>query len=369
MDSYNGAEEFIVWSLGLPSLGLRIYISSGLLLVLQAALLGQTDTRANPEVGSSRPTNPSISPQEDAIATAKSLAESGKLNEAEEIVRAYLSAHQSSGNAHFLLGYILFRRIQAKASLEGRVDQPFQEAHAKAALAEYTEGARYEQPSAFDLKIVALNYVLLGAYADADKWLTKSIEANPKDLDSWYYLGRAKYNEQRFEEAGSAFKQCLRLDPKNVRAEDNLGLVYAALNRHDEAISAYQKAISWQAQSLVKDSGPFIDLGTLLLDDDRAADAVPYLSEGVAISPQESRAHAALGKAYSRISDLTNAQRELEKAVELAPDNASLHYVLGQLYRKLGLMDKARIELARTAELNGSHSSPITDWPAENGPK
>jgi Flp pilus assembly protein TadD len=146
----------------------------------------------------------------------------------------------------------------------------------------------------------------------------------------------------------------LRLDPENVRAEDNLGLVYAALNRHDEAVTAYQKAISWQAQSLVKDSGPFIDLGTLLLDDDRAADAVPYLSEGVAISPQESRAHAALGKAYSRISDLANAQRELEKAVELAPDNASLHYVLGQLYRKLGLMDKARIELARTAELNGS---------------
>jgi tetratricopeptide (TPR) repeat protein len=275
MDSYNGAEEFIVWSLGLPSLGLRIYISSVLLLVSHSALFGQANTRANPEVGPSRPTNPSISPQEDAIATAKSLAESGKLNEAEVTVRAYLSAHQSSGNAHFLLGYILFRQIQAKASLEGRVDQPFQEAYAKAALAEYTEGAGYEQPSAFDLKIVALDYVPLGAYADADKWLTKSIEANPKDLDSWYYLGRAKYNEQRFEEAGSAFKQCLRLDPKNVRAEDNLGLVYAALNRHDEAVSAYQKAISWQAQSLVKDSGPLIDLGTLLLDDDRAADAVP----------------------------------------------------------------------------------------------
>jgi Flp pilus assembly protein TadD len=59
----------------------------------------------------------------------------------------------------------------------------------------------------------------------------------------------------------------------------------------------------------------------------------------------------------------------MEKAVQLAPDNASLHYVLGQLYRKLGLTDKAKVEFGRTAELNGGHSSPITDLPAENAPK
>lgn len=301
----------------------------------------------------------------DVLTNAKSVVASGDFAGAERILRSYLADHQNSGEAHFLLGYVLFRQIQAKASLEGRTDPQFQEKNAKASLAEYTEGTRYRPPGSFDLKIVALCYVLLDDYADADKWLTRSVESNSKDSETWYYLGRTKYNEQRFEEAINAFKQCLLLDPGSIKAEDNLGLAYAGLDRYLEAIAAYQKAIGWQTQSLIKDSGPYIDLGSLLLEQNRLADAIPYLSEGVAISPQESRGHAALGKAYLKTNDLDKARSELEKAVELAPENASLHYVLGQVYRRLGLSDKAKHEFAKTAELNGSHSSPVNDLPED----
>src|SRR5207253_6310161 len=62
-----------------------------------------------------------------------------------------------------------------------------------------------------------------------------------------YYLGRAKYNENRFAEAVNAFQQCLTLDSKNVKAEDNLGLSYAGLDRNEEAIVAYKNAIAWQS--------------------------------------------------------------------------------------------------------------------------
>jgi tetratricopeptide (TPR) repeat protein len=293
----------------------------------------------------------------------KSLVEANHLTEAESKVRRYIETHASSADAHFFLGYILFRGIQAKATQEGRADPKFEEQNAKASLAEYTLGAKFQDPNAFDLKIVALDCVLLHDYADADKWLTKSVELDPNNFEAWYYLGRARYNEERFQDAVTAFQKCFALDPHNVKAEDNLGLSYAALNRRDEAAAAYQKAIALQSESLIKDSGPFIDLGTLLLDENHAEEALGYLSQGVAISPEESRGHAGLGKAYSKLNNFGKAQNELEKAVQLAPDNGSLHYVLGQVYRKQGLLEKARAEFDRSAELNGSHSAPVNDLP------
>lgn len=115
-------------------------------------------------------------------------------------VRQTLQARPQSADAHFLLGYILFREIQAVGDADTYSDfhQPdpkLRNEKASESLAQFTEGAKYHDPSAFDLKIVALDYVLLGAYTDADKWLTKSLQWDPKDSQAWYYLGRTKYNE------------------------------------------------------------------------------------------------------------------------------------------------------------------------------
>jgi len=98
--------------------------------------------------------------------------------------------------------------------------------------------------------------------------------ANPKDAEAWYYLGRAKYNENRFDEAITAFQQYLKLDPKSVRGEDNLGLSYQGLGRTDEARAAYKTAILWQKDLLNQDPGPFINLGALLLDENLPEQAV-----------------------------------------------------------------------------------------------
>ncbi|MFZ0593716.1 MAG: hypothetical protein WAM39_24865, partial [Bryobacteraceae bacterium] len=86
--------------------------------------------------------------QDPALAEARTLVESGKLNDAEAAARGYLATNHASADGHFLLGYILFKKQQAKAS-----------------LAEYTEGAKFRTPSAYDLEVVGGDYVLLHDYA------------------------------------------------------------------------------------------------------------------------------------------------------------------------------------------------------------
>src|SRR6185437_12255336 len=121
---------------------------------------------------------------DDPLSEAQSLVKLARFSDAEQVVRRYLELHKTSADAHYLLGYVLFKEQKAKAS-----------------LAEYTEGAKCRKPSADDLEAVACDYVLLQDYADADKWFTKSLEWNPGNLQTLYYLGRTKYNENRFDEA------------------------------------------------------------------------------------------------------------------------------------------------------------------------
>ena len=321
--------------------------------------------------------SPAAAPSESAdalLAEAKSLLQQGRVNEADRAVRQFLAAHPDSAEGHFLLGHILFREIQADATAETQLEGPkvlqanpkdgnFVPEKARALLAEFTAGAKYHEPSAADLKVVALDYVLLGSYADADKWLTKMLEWTPNDADGWYLLGRTKYNENRFSEAVGAFQQSLKLEPRNVKTEDNLGLSYAGLGRNEEAIAAYQQAMAWQSQAPLKNPGPYINLASLLIDQNRSGEAVSHLLQAVEIAPRESRAHELLGKAYTRLEQFPKAQTELEKAIELSPESSNLHCMIAPVYRKQGFAEKAKVEFDHCATLTGTHSTPETPRP------
>src|SRR5262249_1956902 len=301
------------WSCFLGALFLIGFFGLGL------SIAGVASSR-KPQVATSVPHSP--------LAEARDLLAAGRLREAENAVQRYLSEHKTSADAHFLLGLIFFRQIQAEAldtttspndgsSQTNLGSRKFREENAKASLAEYTEGAKYARPSAADLKVVALDYVLLGSYADASKWLARSVEDDPNDAEAWYFLGRSKYNESRLEEAVRAFERCLRLEPRNVKAQSNLGLSYAGLNRVQEARESFLKAIAWQAETARKDPEAYIGLGDLLVQQNLASEAVPYLLQAVQIAPRESRVREKLGSVYLNLNELGAAQKELESGIAL----------------------------------------------------
>ena len=145
---------------------------------------------------------------------------------------------------------------------------------------------------------------------------------------------------------------------KDVKAEDNLGLSYEGLNQIEEAQAAYRTAIAWQADAPVKDAGPYLNLGSLLVDNGKASEALADLREAVALVPEDFRMHRALGKAYAHLNQPGQAREELEKAVKLAPGDAPVHFMLAQVYRKLGMSDKAKVESETYSKLTGAGSAP-----------
>jgi tetratricopeptide (TPR) repeat protein len=285
-------------------------------------------------------------PANTLLAQARASVQAGSFSSAEALARKYVSQEDASADGHYLLGFIL--------SHEGK---------AKESLAEYTRAAQLRPPSANDFKVVAVDYVRLGDFLDADQWFTKALEMNPSDADGWYYLGRTKYNENRFSEAIDAFHTCLKLDVHNVKAEDNLGLSYEGLNQIEEATQAFRTAIAWQTGGSERDAQPYINMGMLLIDQEHPEASLPYLQEGVVLAPQNPKAHEQLGRAYLKLKRLNDAHNELEKAVQLAPNSSSLHYELAMSYRDQGLKEQAKKEFDRCTELNATHSSVETPNP------
>ena len=269
------------------------------------------------------------------------LTDNGQAQAAESEAREYLKLHPERMEAHFALGYTLFRQRKAIES-----------------LAEYTSGARLGQPSASDLTVVGSDYVLLEDYPDADKWFSKALEWDPKNLQIVYYLGRTKYNENRFDEAVALFQQCLQADPHSVKAKDNLGLSYQGLGKWEEAEAAYRQAIALEQGAEHRDPGPYLNLGSMLVDNERAAEGIEYLRTALAIDNKEVRAHRTLGKAYLRLGRLEEAQSELEISVRMQPDYAATHFVLSQLYRRRGMLEQAKAETEQYMKLSGNKKLP-----------
>lgn len=281
----------------------------------------------------------------DPLADARRAVDAGAYAEAAASIQSYLTANPSSADAHFLLGYVLFREQKPKES-----------------LAEFTVGAKYRRPKADELKAVASDYVLLGDYADADKWFSEVTAESPSDAEAWYLLGRAKYSESRYNEAIPSFQHALQLRPRYVEAENNLGLSWRELNEKEKARAAFQNASEWQGDH-PSDPQPFLNLGTLLADENKLDDALSYLNRAAALTPGNPKIHDELAHVYEAQNDLPKAQNELEKAIVIAPNVSELHFKLGRIYRREGKREESLREFAICDKLNGTHSSVETPNP------
>src|SRR5262249_2476940 len=219
--------------------------------------------------------------------------------------------HRASPAALYMLGFVLNRENRPADS-----------------LAAYTQAAAITKPTAEDLKIVGLDYVLLDDYSDAIKWLEKAVSFDSKNKDALYYLGRAYYTKGRLNEARKAFRAILDLDPANARAENNLGLILATACKPTVAIDAYRNAHARQEQQGQASEQPYVNLGNLLAEEGRAQEAMAPLEKAVAIAPKNGYCHLALGEINRKIGKLEVAERELQRAIELDPNNAAAHYQL-----------------------------------------
>jgi Flp pilus assembly protein TadD len=293
------------------------------------------------------PAAPVPRPSTDAsLREARMLIDAGKFDRAVEMLTILVRQGNARDLAaeHEMLGYSYLRLNDPKRSLP-----------------EYTRAAAVERPSAVDLQNVAKDYVLLGDLPSAEHWALAAVEMDGLDADAWYGLGRIRFTLQRFQEAADCFQHALTLSPRSVKAENNLGLAYEGLNQTPQAEAAYRQAMAWQQSEEHPSEQPFLNLGILLIREEKLDEAQALLLKAVAIAPSDPRIREHLGQVYLQRKMLSEAQQQLEEAIKLEPKNSALHFLLGKVFHREGQEQKAKAEFSSAASLSGYKATPETD--------
>ena len=266
---------------------------------------------------------------------AKAYLKLNQFAEAEASLRRYAEARPEAEDGAYLLAYALFRQGRARES-----------------LAAYERAGRVAPAAADDLKVIGLNFGLLGDYDRSAEYLGKALALDAENLEARYYLGRVYSTQNRFREAAREFRAVLARDPRHAKAQNNLGQALEGQNEIDGAIAAYRRAIALEGAAAPPSDLPWLNPGARLRQRDAGGEAIELLGRAAALNPSSALARFQLGKAHLRAGQLEAAERELRAATEIDPQDKGARYQLGRLYHRLGKTELARRELEISERLS-----------------
>ncbi|MCU1296510.1 MAG: hypothetical protein JWO91_788, partial [Acidobacteriaceae bacterium] len=113
------------------------------------------------------------------------------------------------------------------------------------------------------------------------------------------------------------FEQEREISPANAAVYDRLGDVYTRSGRYQEAQESLAKAISLDTSS----TGPFIQMGKVLLRRNDPQTSLLYLQHAEKMDPGNYITHTLLGQAYRGIGREQEARKELEIASKIHADS------------------------------------------------
>lgn len=150
--------------------------------------------------------------------------------------------------------------------------------------------------------------------------------------------------QQRGEDAGAvaAYARVLRADPGDAGSWNNLGNVHAAAGRFDEAIDAFEHAITHRPD----EPAIYLNLCDVLRRADRAVPRLKVARDAAAIAPDDRAVQTELGMALAHNEQIEEATAVFEAAVKRWPEFGESHIELGWLYEATNRTEDLRAFLA-----------------------
>lgn len=145
----------------------------------------------------------------------------------------------------------------------------------------------------------------------------KAVEISPTLPLAHFALGKIYLGKSDIEHATREFEEERRINPGYAATYDRLGDVYSRAGRFQEAQEALTKAISLDRSS----TGPFIQMGKVLLHRDDPRTAILYLKHAEKMDPGNFITHTLLAQAYRKVGQEEEAKQEATLASKIHTDN------------------------------------------------
>jgi tetratricopeptide (TPR) repeat protein len=188
-------------------------------------------------------------------------------------------------------------------------------------------------------------YGVLGRHQDALKASKQAARLRPEWAEAHVNIGASSYALAQYKDATDAYRQALRLED-SADTQYSLGLSFNKLNRTDEEILAYRRAIA-----LKPDHANALErLGAAYFKQKRWAESAAAYEQLKTYKP-DAKTYNALGESYFELNKPDDSLQAFNSALGYDPEFDKARYNLGRTYLKLGNneMARAQYEILRNA--------------------
>src|ERR1700716_3714360 len=204
---------------------------------------------------------------------------------------------------------------------------------------------------AFRYNTLGVAYMNQQKFAEAQKYFEKALPADPKFAVARLNLGIALLSQQKLGPARAALEEATRLLPNDPYAWYNLGLVYKDTGEPEKAIEAFQ-----HVTQLSPEADAHYFLGYLYTQLQRYDDAIAEFQKALAAFPYHASAEFGISRAYQRKGDAEAARQHLARFQKITTEHLGTPFGAG--YGDQGRFSLA--ELGRSGVLNAPAAIPIT---------
>lgn len=158
--------------------------------------------------------------------------------------------------------------------------------------------------------------------ATAEKLLTKVVAADPNDYRAWYDLGFVYNATKRTDDAITAYRKAVAAKPDIFEANLNLGILLARENNPDaETFLRNATKLKPSAKASEGLERAWLSLGHVLEQKDPAA-AVDAFQHAAQLQPKDPEPHLSAGLVLEKKGDFAAAAKEYQASAALDPKSA-----------------------------------------------
>jgi tetratricopeptide (TPR) repeat protein len=226
------------------------------------------------------------------------------------------------------------------------------------AAAELSAGWRQRRVVLGGGATVILVALILCARGQTSHWRNgESLWTHTLDCTSGNYvahnnLGNVLLKMNKVDDAMVHFQKALEIKPDFAEAHLNLGIALLQQGHVDEAIVHCRTALRIRPDF----AEAHLNLGIALLQQGHVDEAIAQYQKALQIVPDSAIAHNNLGNALFQKGKVDEAIVHFQKALESQPDNAKTHNNLGSALFKKGDVDEAIVHFQKALQIKPDYA-------------
>ncbi|HEX8522780.1 MAG TPA: tetratricopeptide repeat protein [Tepidisphaeraceae bacterium] len=262
---------------------------------------------------------------------AKSLHQSGRLDDAERLYQDVLRTQPTHPDALHFLGLLKSQR--------GNLDEAV--SLMQQAIAQSSDVSMYLNNLGDVLNKSRRFDEALAAYA-------RALKLNPNQPHVYYNIGLVLLNQWKRTEAIASFHKAITLNPKFAAAHRALGEQLVKKGDWEQGKKFLHRALDLAPQHIPT----LLTVAASLIEMGQPVESIAVAQRALSLDPNSADSLSVLGQAQRLAVQLDQAEQSFRKAIALQPNSASHHSNLAGVLTDMGRLDEAAPEHETALRLN-----------------